>query len=141
MSKQLKHQLANGSKSEWPRSLFYSSNWSAAASHVILSRDDTSARRLLQSCQDSFPRPDCVESWVELTLTSALPQKTTKGKMVLTLYPPGKGLIQMRQELRFTILGLLGFVAGIVSFWMGAAMMDLSQPISRLLAVLDDISN
>ena len=41
----------------------------------------------------------------------------------------------MRRELRFSLLGLLGYVFGVASFWMGIAILDarlLAPRVSRL---------
>ena len=126
--------------SAWPSSLFFRRGITGLDPEAedglrIARHDSILLPSIQQECALRFPKPDCYQYFVQMKREALLHMKSQRKsrQFRVYVYPPGKGYLEMRQNLRFSLLGLLGFVFGCTSVWMGVAILDARHLLLRLL--------
>ena len=131
--KYIMNHLSNKSANVWPRDLFYSKSMSGMnmsrlkEQPLFFSPNDSLTEMLTNMCEKKYPIIDCEVFFVELSMEMTYRSPSKTEDIVFMLYPPGKGYLELRQELRFSLLGLFGFIGGTIGFWIGVAVLDIKQ--------------
>lgn len=134
--------LSKSSPNEWPRGLFYSASMSDMDSKIlnqqplVFSENNSLLEMYEADCGAKFPMADCETSSVEVIIEDFISNFNDGTLLRITLYPPGKGYIKLQQQLRFSVLSLLGFVGGTIGFWIGFALIDIRHLIPQAFMMI-----
>ena len=123
-------ELVSSRRGYWPRKMFFNRNIArfnismVRGQPLFFSDNDGDLHKIRAACDRKFKLRDCEETFTELMIEDVM-IKGLNQTLMIVLYPPGRGYIEVRQNLRFSVLGLFGFVGGIINCWIGCAIIDL----------------
>lgn len=86
-------------------------------------------RQIRDECEKHFPRLDCVTELATLTVAGNFihPNYTS-----LIIYPMRKFLPLFQQQIKYTVVDIIGFIGGTLNSWMGLTAIDIFKSIHRL---------